>query len=132
MPPAANLAAIDTLLAVLVTFILAGNVGRMRTKCQVPAPAMSGHPMFDRAFRIHGNTVENMVVFLPLLWVASIFYGGTLPFWFGLAWVLSRLIYAWGYSQQNVNLRGPGFGIGYLALFGLVVLSVIGLVSGTH
>jgi glutathione S-transferase len=124
------LAALDTLLAVFVTFVLGGRVGYMRGRYKINAPATTGHPQFERAFRIHVNTAENLVLFLPLLWVATVFYGGTLPFWFGIAWVVSRLIYAWGYSQENTQMRGPGAGLGFLCLLGLLVLSAIGLAMG--
>jgi hypothetical protein len=40
---------------------------------------------------------------------------------------VSRIIYAVGYAQANTQLRGPGAGLGFLALAGLLVLSVIGL-----
>lgn len=132
MPTANYLAAIDTLIAVLLTFGLGGRVGYMRARHKIEAPATVGHPQFERAFRIHANTVENLVLFVPLLWVASFFYGGTIPFWLGIAWIISRLIYAWGYSQKNTQMRGPGLGIGLLSLLGLFVLSAIGLASGGH
>lgn len=129
MPPANVLAGIDTLLAIVVTMILGGRVGFMRGKYKIDAPATVGHPGFERAFRIHSNTVENLILFVPLLWVATIFYGGTIPFWLGLAWIATRLIYAWGYSQQNTQMRGPGMGLGFLCLIGLIVLSGIGLAT---
>ncbi len=132
MPMANFLAAIDTLLAVVLTFTLGARVGYMRARCKIEAPATTGHPDFERAFRIHSNTVENLVLFVPLLWIASVFYGGTIPFWLGIAWLLSRLIYAWGYSQQKTQLRGPGLGLGLLSLIGLLVLSAIGLTTGAR
>lgn len=132
MPTANYLAAIDTLIAVFLTFGLGGRVGYMRARHKIEAPATVGHPQFERAFRIHANTVENLVLFVPLLWVASFFYGGTIPFWLGIAWIISRLIYAWGYSQNNTQMRGPGLGLGLLSLLGLLVLSAIGLASGGH
>lgn len=131
MPTANFFAAIDTLLAAFVTFVLGGYVGYMRDKWKIQAPATVGHPQFERAFRIHSNTVENLVLFIPLLWIASVFYGGMIPFWLGLAWIVSRLIYFWGYSQQNTQLRGPGAGLGFLSLLGLLVLSGVGLAM-TH
>lgn len=131
MPTANYLAAIDTLIAIIVTFALGARVGYMRAHHRIEAPATVGHPQFERAFRVHANTVENLVLFVPLLWVASIFYGGTIPFWLGIAWIVSRLIYTWGYSQENTQMRGPGLGIGLLSLLGLLVLSAIGL-AGAH
>jgi uncharacterized membrane protein YecN with MAPEG domain len=65
---------------------------------------------------------------LPLLWVASVFYGGQIPFWLGLIWVVSRIVYAIGYAQTDTRWRGAGGGIGLLALLGLLALSVIGLI----
>jgi uncharacterized membrane protein YecN with MAPEG domain len=127
MPLANYLAAIDTLLAVLVTLGLGGWVGYMRGKFKIEAPATMGHPQFERAFRTHANTIENLAVYVPLLWIATVFYGGQLPFWFGLVWPLSRVIYAIGYAQTNTQMREPGAGLGYLSLLGLIVLSVIGL-----
>ena len=132
MPMPSYLAALDTLLAVFVTFVLGGRVGYMRGRHKIDAPATVGHPQFERAFRTHVNTVENLILFLPLLWIATVFYGGTIPFWLGIAWVISRLIYAWGYSQQNTQMRGPGAGLGFLSLLGLLVLSAIGLATGAH
>jgi glutathione S-transferase len=132
MPTANFLAAIDTLLAVFVTFVLGGRVGYLRGRLKIDAPATIGHPQFERAFRTHVNTAENLVLFLPLLWLATIFYGGTIPFWLGIAWVVGRIVYAWGYSQDNTQMRGPGAGIGFLCLLGLLVLSSIGLASTGH
>ncbi len=132
MPTANILAAIDTLLAVVLTFVLGGRVGYMRGRCKIEAPATTGHPDFERAFRIHANTVENFVLFVPLLWIASLSYGGMIPFWLGIVWVLSRIVYAWGYSQQNTQMRGPGAGLGFLSLVGLLALSVIGLATASH
>ena len=129
MPDAIHLAAIDTLLGVFVTMLMAGRVGYLRGKLKIEAPAITGHPSFERGHRTHMNTVENLILFVPLLWVASYFYGGQVPFWIGLVWVLSRVLYAWGYSQNNTQLRGPGAGLGFLSLFALLILGAIGIFS---
>ena len=129
MPDAMSLAAIDTLLAVLVTFILGGRAGQMRGRHKIDAPATVGHPEFERAFRTHMNTVENMVLMLPVLWVASLTYGGQLPFWIGLVWVVSRVVYAYGYAQSNAQMRAPGAVIGLLCIVALFVLGVMGVAA---
>ena len=127
MPLAYYLAAVDTILACLLTMAMGGWTGYQRVKHKIEAPAVVGHPSFERAHRIHLNTVENLVLMIPFLWIASVFYGGQLPFWLGLLWVVSRILYAIGYAQTNTQLREPGAGLGFLALFGLLALSVIGL-----
>jgi uncharacterized membrane protein YecN with MAPEG domain len=67
------------------------------------------------------------VLFLPLLWIAAVFYGGQIPFWIGLVWIVSRILFAVGYAQTNAQLREPGAVLGFASLFGLLALSVIGL-----
>jgi len=50
----------------LLEFVLFGyGVARARILYKVPAPAMSGHEVFDRYFRAQMNTLEQLVVFLP-------------------------------------------------------------------
>jgi glutathione S-transferase len=127
MPDANHLAAIDTLLAVLVTFALGGRVGFLRNKHKIEAPATIGHPDFERGYRAHLNTVENFILFVPVLWIATVYYGGTVPFWIGLVWVVSRIVYAAGYAQQNTQMRGPGALLGFISLLALGVLGAIGL-----
>ena len=124
-----HLAAIDTLLAVFVTMGMGMRVGMMRGKCKIEAPATSGHPDFERAFRAHMNTIENLILFVPLLWIATTFYGGMLPFWIGLVWVASRVLFAIGYAQSDARRRAPGAGIGFLSLLALLVLSAIGILG---
>ena len=129
MPDTSHLAAIDTLLAVLITFLFAFRVAMMRGRHGIKAPATSGHPDFERAFRVHANTVENLVLVVPLLWIASAYYGGQIPFWIGLAWVISRVVYAIGYIQSNAQLRAPGGIIGFLSIVALFAFAALG-VSG--
>lgn len=129
MPDAQHLAAIDTLLAILLMIGLVMRVGRMRGKFKIAAPATSGHPDFDRAYRTQMNTTENFILFVPALWIASFFYGGTIPFFLGLAWILGRIAYAVGYAQTNAHYRGPGFMIGMLSLFALIVLGAMGVAA---
>ena len=62
-------AAFITLLNVLVLFIAMGLVGRARGKHGIKAPACSGNEQFECAYRAHMNTVEQTVMFLPVLWI---------------------------------------------------------------
>jgi glutathione S-transferase len=126
MPDALHLAALDTILAVFITVVLAGRVGRARHKYKIEAPAMVGHPDFERACRAHMNTVESLVMFLPALWVAAIFYGGQVPFWIGLVWIVGRIAYTIGYAQQNTQMRGPGAGLSFLSILALLALGALG------
>jgi uncharacterized membrane protein YecN with MAPEG domain len=128
--PASLLSAIVTILVLLLFFLMGGRVAQMRTKHSIHAPATSGHPEFDRAFRVHYNTLEQLVMFLPLLWLATAFYHGIgwLPAAFGVVFLIGRILYMQTY-MANPQGRGPGVLIGVVANLGLLVLAIIGIVQ---
>jgi glutathione S-transferase len=122
--------AVVSILAILVLFWTGFRVGGMRGKHNIQAPAVSGHPEFDRAYRVQMNTMEQFVIFLPLLWLAATFFH-TLPLLagaIGLVWIVGRIVYAQAY-MADPSKRGLGFGISALANLGLLILAVVGLVQ---
>ncbi len=126
--PATILSAIVTILAVLMYFYMGLRVGQMRGKHKIAAPAMTGDPEFERAVRVHMNTLEQIIVFLPLLWVATVYFRtlGWLPAVFGLVWIVGRILYMQGYMQAPEK-RELGFGIAALANLGLLILAIVGI-----
>jgi glutathione S-transferase len=111
--------ALVTVFALALYFVLTINVGRARAKYGVPVPQMTGHPDFERVVRVHYNMLEQLIFFLPLLWIFSLYID---PIWgsvIGAIWVVGRGIYAWGYYQA-AEKRAPGFAIA--SLCGLVLL----------
>ena len=116
-----------TVAALLVYYVLCINVGRARAKYNVPAPQVSGDPNFERVLRVQMNTVEQLVIFLPLLWLFSFFIS---PLWAGVlggVWAIGRIIFAWGYYQA-AEKRAIGFGIGALVTIALFIGSIFGIV----
>ena len=116
-----------TVAALLVYYVLCINVSRARAKYDVPAPKMSGDPNFERVLRVQLNTVEQLVIFLPLLWIFSFFIS---PVWAGVlggVWAIGRIIFAWGYYQA-AEKRAIGFGIGALVILALFIGSIVGIV----
>jgi glutathione S-transferase len=128
--PATLLSAAVTILAVLFVFYTGINVARMRGKHKIAAPAVTGNPEFERAYRVQVNTLEQFVMFLPLLWLATTYFQplAWLPAVFGLVWVVGRFMYLQGYMAAPEK-RGTGFMITSLATAGLLVLSLIGIVQ---
>ena len=121
-------AALITVLNVLLILTAMGLVGRERGRHQVHAPAVTGHPDFERAFRAHQNTLEQTVGFLPMLWLATLYCQ---PLWaaiLGYVWIVGRVWYLFGYISA-ANKRSIGFLISTLALLGLIALSVCGVVA---
>lgn len=102
-------------------------VGTMRAKHGVTAPDTIGDPEFMRMFRVHQNTMEQLVVFLPLLWMFTQYWN---PAWgaaLGLIFVASRQIYFLGYLKEP-KTRGKGFGLGFTVLILLLVGTIAGAV----
>lgn len=122
-----QLPALVTLLTILLLFGTSWLVGRARGKYAIKAPATSGHPMFERAYRVQMNTLEQTVMFLPTLWLAAT-YGFT--GWAGIAglvWVAGRVWYAVAYMAEPAK-RGPGFGLASVGWIALLVMATIGVV----
>ena len=121
--------AVVTILMVLLFFWMGMNVGRMRGKHGIKAPAMTGHEEFERAVRVHMNTMEGAIAFLPSLWIAEIWFGGWIPPVAGFVWVVGRVIYMLGYMAAPEK-RETGFIIQAIALVVLIVLAIWGVVHG--
>ena len=115
--------ALVTIAAVICTFVLSARVGAARAKLGVDAPATSGPPDFDKSFRIHMNTVEQLVLFVPVLWLAVAVVGDLWAAEIGAVWIVGRVVYAVGYSKEAAK-RGPGF---LLTILPTAVLTVIAL-----
>ncbi len=121
-------AALITALTSIVIIIAMYFVGRARGKYQIHAPATSGHPAFDRAFRAHQNTLEQTIIFLPLLWLATIYCNPQYAAYLGYAWLVGRLWYVFGYISE-AGKRSMGFMIGAIATIILLVMSFWGIIS---
>jgi uncharacterized MAPEG superfamily protein len=120
--------ALITALTTLLLVLAGGLVGRARGRYGIKAPATTGHPDFERAFRAHMNTLEQVSLFLPVLWLAAV-YGSNEPLvgWVGYAWLVGRLWYVIGYVR-DANQRGIGFMIGMVAYAFLLVIALKGIV----
>jgi glutathione S-transferase len=119
-------AAVITLLTVLLLAIAMSLVSRARGTYKVAAPAVTGHPGFERTFRAHQNTLEQTVMFLPTLWVASVFGNPTWAAWAGYAWLAARTWYLAAYIAEG-GKRGPGFTLAALAWVALWIIALAGL-----
>jgi glutathione S-transferase len=115
-----HLTALVTLLSIAMYFSTSVNVAISRSKTGVKVPATSGHPDFDRAFRIQMNTLEWMPIFLPALWLFAIYIGDAIAAGIGAIWVIGRIVYFIGYSKAAAK-RSAGFMIQSLAAIALWV-----------
>ena len=114
-------------LAALAVYIWAMiGVGRARGQTGVKAPATTGHPDFERAFRAHQNTLEQLVLFLPLAWIVAHLFGDMWGGIYAAVWVVGRVLYVAGYKAA-AEKRSMGFMIAGLATLAALVASLIGV-----
>jgi glutathione S-transferase len=103
-----NFTALVSLVAIMVYFWISFRVAQARAKFGVKAPATSGHPDFERAFRIQMNTLEWMPIFLPAIWLAAIYVSDIGAALLGVVWIAGRVLYMQGYTQA-AEKRETGF-----------------------
>lgn len=99
---------IITVMALLQFMWFGLEVGSMRSRHGINGPAVSGHPEFERRFRIHLNTLEQLIAFLPALWIFAHMVD---PLWaagFGIVFLVGRLVYRVAYFRDPPT-RGVGF-----------------------
>lgn len=99
-----------TLLA-LAQFVWFGiQVGQARAREGVSAPAMSGSELFERRNRVHYNTMEQLIVFIPSLWAFTFYMSALVGPAVGVVYLIGRFIYAAAYVKDPSS-RGVGFGL---------------------
>ena len=104
---------IVTVLAILQFYWFGVQVGKMRVKHQCKAPAITGAPEFERMFRVQQNTMEQLVMFLPALWLYASLVN---PLWgagLGVVYLIGRFIYRSSYLRDP-GARSLGFAISIL------------------
>ncbi|HLJ00708.1 MAG TPA: MAPEG family protein [Bradyrhizobium sp.] len=105
-----HLTALITCLTLFGYFLISYQVGTARGTYGIKAPATSGHPDFERIFRVQMNTLEWMPIFLPALWLFAIYISDALAAALGVAWMAGRFLYMTGYVEA-ADKRGTGFAI---------------------
>jgi hypothetical protein len=119
--------AIVAALVLIEYMVIVRYTGRARGEYGVPAPAMSGHPIFERWARVQGNTVEQLVVFFPGLWMFSTYVRPDVAAGLGVVFLIGRALFARGYVADPAR-RGPGFVLSYASNAILVVGGLIGAI----
>jgi glutathione S-transferase len=103
-----KLVSIVAVLALIEYVVFVVQTGQARGRYGVAAPATTGHPVFERIFRVQQNTVEQLVIFLPALFLCAHFASETVAAALGIVFIVGRALYARGYVADPAK-RGPGF-----------------------
>ena len=123
-----NYVHIIAVLAVSQFFFFGILVGRAREKYGVKAPATSGHELFERAFRVQMNTMEQLVGFLPALLIASVYWPNAIVAGIGVIYLVGRFLYRRSYVADPAK-RGPGFLLTVIPTFVLLAAALVGAIA---
>ena len=121
-----------TLLALLQFVVMGIIVGRARGLYGVKAPATTGHEQFERWFRVHYNTLEKLIVFLPSLWLFGYYVGQYYAAGLGGIYLVGRLLYAVTYIRDPAT-RGLGTLLSDLPMVIMLLGGLIAIIfEGIH
>ena len=115
-------------LAIAQFIFFAMLVGRARGRYGVKAPAVSGHELFERAYRVQMNTLELLVAFLPLLFIAAKYWPQSYVAIVGLIYLVGRFVYWRSYTAAPAS-RGIGFGLSFFPILALLIGTLVGIMT---
>lgn len=118
--------ALVILLALVEYAAFGGLVGWARGKYGVHAPAVSGHPVFERYFRVQQNTLEQLVMFVPAVWLFGLYVDATWAALLGLVFVVARVMYLVGYVKDPAK-REVGFALSSISVVALLIGALWGV-----
>ncbi len=121
------LVALITLLILVQYLVFTMLCGVERGRSGLEAPAMTGDPGFERAYRVQMNTLEQLLLTLPALWLSALYFNPQVAASLGLAFMIGRVLYRNSYVKDPAK-RGPGMIIGFLANIGLLGTAFWGVV----
>jgi glutathione S-transferase len=123
----AFVAFVTLLLVVQYTYFMA-MVGKARGAAGIKAPAVTGDETFERNLRVHLNTLEQLMITLPSMWVCAYFFSTSLAGIMGLTFLVGRFIYRSSYIADP-GTRGKGMMIGFLANVVMILTGLWGVVG---
>lgn len=118
--------ALVTLLLLCQYVVYMALCGKARAQGGVQAPAVTGDETFERAYRVQMNTLEQLLITLPAMWISAYYFK---PLWaagLGLLFFLGRVIYRNAY-MVDPKKRGAGMITGFLANVALILTGLWGV-----
>jgi len=119
------------MLAIIQFLFFSSMVGRARQRYGVKAPAVSGHEMFERAYRVQMNTLELLIAFLPALLIATKYWPQSWVAVVGAVYLIGRFIYWRRYTADPAS-RALGFALSMLPVLALIIMAVAGTIRGVE
>lgn len=114
-------------IALLVYYFTLFRAATARGRFGIPAPSHDGPEEYLRHVRVHQNTLEHLVLFLPGLWLFALAVD---PLWaagIGILWPIGRVAYAFGYYEA-AEKRTIGLYVSMPPIYVFVLGSLIGFI----
>jgi glutathione S-transferase len=118
---------IVTALAVLQFIVFGFKVGGARGRYGIKAPAITGNEIFERLFRVQQNTLEQLIAFLPGMYLFSHYFSPLAAAALGVVYLVGRELYAYTYVKDP-SKRDVGFGMTFVPVVILIVGGLVGAV----
>lgn len=122
-----ELVAIVVLLSLIQYTYFGVLVGKARTTYKVEAPAVSGDPVFERYYRVHMNTLESLVLFLPSIFVFATYISADVAAALGVIFIAGRQLYLRAYVKDPKS-RGLGYMLTFLPSAIMAIGGIVGAI----
>ena len=118
---------IVALLALMQFIFFAYLVARARSQYNVAAPKTTGDERFERILRVQTNTLEQLLIFLPALFIAAEYWSEGVVALLGAVYLIGRTVY-WRAYTADPNKRAFGFMLTAAPSFALILAGLAGAV----
>ena len=121
--------AVVTILIIMQYMFFTARAGAARGRDTVVAPAMTGDQGFERRVRVQLNTLEQMAVTIPAMWLCTYFFRADVAAVLGLVYIVARFAYSAGYISSPEK-RVPGMIATMLSNVVLLLCALFGIIRG--
>lgn len=118
--------AIIILVALTQFTFFAIRTGLARITYGVKAPSTAGHETWERLYRIHQNTMEQLIVFIPGMVIFAMYVSETWALLPSIVFIVGRRLYSFKYLKDLAS-RVTGMALTFLHTIGLGVAGLIWL-----
>ena len=101
--------------------------GKARSEAGIQAPAVSGDTKFECYLRVQQNTLENLIVFIPAIYLLATYTHPLAAASIGLVFVIGRALFYKAYINDP-SKRGPGMMMTMLSNVVLLLGGLVGIV----
>ncbi len=125
-----HIVAVLAVMQFILFAILVGKAREQHGEHGVKAPAVHGNETFERIYRVQMNTLEQLICFLPALFMASAYWSPSLMALIGCVYLAGRFIYSNAYVADPKK-RSLGFALTILPTIILLLAALLGAIMAS-